>query len=259
MSLIENTLFGIVNKIEIAIARIKAYEPPEGYYLAFSGGKDSCTILQLARMANVKYDAHYNATTIDPPELFRFVKYRHPEVSIDVPPKSFFKVMLDQGIAGMPPTRKIRWCCQEFKEKYGTGRLLLTGIRWAESNKRKKRNMYEVCNKDHTKFYLHPIIDWEEEDVWEFIRLRNLPYCSLYDEGYNRIGCIMCPQSGIKQKLRDAKRWPQNVRQMKRAMTIILKNHPGHTWKNADEYFNWWINEPEMPDERQECLIFEDQ
>lgn len=257
--LIENTLFGVVDKIDMAIRRIKDFEPPEGYYLAFSGGKDSCCILQLAKEAGVKFDAHYNATTIDPPELFRFIKYQCPDVKIEIPEKSFFKVMTNRGHPGMPPTRKIRWCCEVFKERHGAGRTLMTGIRWAESNNRKKRRMYEVCKKDKTKFYLHPIIDWSYNDVWEYIRLRNLPYCSLYDEGYKRIGCIMCPQSGIAQKLKDAKRWPRNVRQMKKAMTIILQQHPEYTWRNADEYFDWWINEPEKPDERQECLMFEDQ
>lgn len=61
-------------KVETAIERIKTFEPPEGYFLAFSGGKDSVVIKALADMAGVKYDAHYNITSVDPPELVRFVK-----------------------------------------------------------------------------------------------------------------------------------------------------------------------------------------
>ena len=57
------------NKIEVAIDRIKHFEPSEGYYLAFSGGKDSIVCKELLNMAGVKYDAHYNHTTVDPPEL----------------------------------------------------------------------------------------------------------------------------------------------------------------------------------------------
>ena len=57
------------SKIEVAIERFRTFEPNEGYYIAFSGGKDSVVIKALADMAGVKYDAHYNVTSVDPPEL----------------------------------------------------------------------------------------------------------------------------------------------------------------------------------------------
>ena len=57
-----------------AIDRLQTFEPPEGYYLAFSGGKDSQTIYHLAQEAGVKFDAHYNVTGIDPPELVYFIR-----------------------------------------------------------------------------------------------------------------------------------------------------------------------------------------
>lgn len=70
--------------VEVAIERLKAFEPKEGYYLAFSGGKDSVTVKALADMAGVKYDAHYNVTSVDPPELVRFVQ-SFPDVKFDFP------------------------------------------------------------------------------------------------------------------------------------------------------------------------------
>ena len=52
-----------------AIAYLREHEPPEGYYVGFSGGKDSICTLELCRMAGVKHEAFYSCTRIDPPEI----------------------------------------------------------------------------------------------------------------------------------------------------------------------------------------------
>ena len=61
-------------KILEAVQILKEYEPLEGYYVAFSGGKDSLCIYYLTKIAGVKADYHYNMTTVDPPELMQFIK-----------------------------------------------------------------------------------------------------------------------------------------------------------------------------------------
>lgn len=81
----EQTLFREIDKVDLAIRRIKLHEPPEGYYVAFSGGKDSCVILDLVKRAGVKFDAHINLTTVDPPEVIRFVRQQYPEVTMEKP------------------------------------------------------------------------------------------------------------------------------------------------------------------------------
>lgn len=80
----------LVSKVDMAMERMKAFEPKEGYYLAFSGGKDSCVLKALADMSGVKYDAHYNLTSVDPPELVRFIRQHHPDVKFDVPHKLIY-------------------------------------------------------------------------------------------------------------------------------------------------------------------------
>ena len=92
--LIENTLFGTVDKVQTAIERIQQFEPKDGYFLAFSGGKDSITIYRLAQLAGVKFDAHYNVTTVDPPELVKFIKTCYPTVSRDRPEMTMFQYIL---------------------------------------------------------------------------------------------------------------------------------------------------------------------
>lgn len=252
----EITFFGEVDKVKIAIDRLKQFEPEEGYYLAFSGGKDSVTIKALADMAGVKYEAHYNLTTVDPPELVRFIKDKHPDVIIDKPEKTMWQLIVENGT---PPTRLMRYCCRVLKEGGGAGRRVLTGVRWAESNQRKGRRMVEVCMKDDTKTFLHPIIDWTDAEVWEFIKGYKVPYCELYDQGYKRLGCIMCPMKGTRGMLRDAEQYPKYYQAYMRAfarMVVALKERGREIqYKTAEDVMHWWIYNPPKQDPDQTTMF----
>ena len=76
-----------------------------GYFLGFSGGKDSVVIKELARMSGVKFTAHYSETTIDPPELTRFIRSQHPDVEWIRPGRSFFRAFVETHGC---PTRRCR-------------------------------------------------------------------------------------------------------------------------------------------------------
>lgn len=137
-------------KVQKSIERIKAFQPKnEPYYLAFSGGKDSVVCKALLDMANVPYEGVYRVTSVDPPELVRFIKDKHPDVKREVP--RYSQSVRDQKLRGKPitmwnlipkekypPTRISRYCCRSLKESGGDGRITVTGVRWAESVKRKK-------------------------------------------------------------------------------------------------------------------------
>ncbi len=130
----------IRTKVETAIKRLQSFEPPDGYFVAFSGGKDSQCIYHLCQMAGVKFDAHYNVTSVDPPELVQFVKHQYPDVVFDIPRYADGTRITMWNLIpkeGMPPIRVQRYCCQELKECNGEGRVVVTGVRWAESARRK--------------------------------------------------------------------------------------------------------------------------
>jgi phosphoadenosine phosphosulfate reductase len=144
-----------LQNLQIAFPKIKE----EGYFLAFSGGKDSVVIKALADMAGVKYDAHYHVTSVDPPELVRFIKSEYPDVAIDKPrypddysveelrgkQKTMWNLIAHKN---MPPTRLARYCCAHLKEEGGMGRIVITGVRWAESNNRKEnQGLYTIYGK----------------------------------------------------------------------------------------------------------------
>lgn len=240
MPLQEMTLFGAVDKVAVAIERLKAFEPPEGYYLAFSGGKDSQVIYDLAMRAGVCFDAHYSLTTVDPPELVKFIREEYPTVTIEKPPRTMWELIVHYR---MLPTRVMRYCCRELKERGGTGRLVITGVRWAESSRRRQRAMTESCVRNGTKRYLHPIIDWTEDDVWEYHRNYISRHCRLYDEGWRRIGCILCPMSTEIE--RDMARWPKIAaayrRAIERAWKLRVERGDSLSFRSADELWYWWI------------------
>lgn len=114
MSLQEHTLFGVIDKVQKAVDRLKTFEPPDGYFLAFSGGKDSQCIYHLAKEADVKFEAHFHMTSVDPPEVISFVRESYPDVIMDRPPESMWRLIERKKI---PPTRKIRYCCGVYYRK----------------------------------------------------------------------------------------------------------------------------------------------
>lgn len=259
-----------LDKVQVAIKRLQLFEPPDGYYVAFSGGKDSCVIKTLADMAGVKYDAHYNHTSVDPPELIYFIREHHPDVKIEYPryPDGTRVTMWNLiPKKKMPPTRLVRYCCEFLKESGGEGRFVVTGVRWAESSKRRSRSGLELSNGTKTgkrikidpdnpnneelarycptkgKHILNPIIDWLDEDVWEFIRKYNVPYCKLYDQGYTRLGCIGCPMS--TKNAEELEKYPKFKRNYLRAFEkmLIELEKLGKTagWQTPEDVMNWWL------------------
>lgn len=255
-------LFTGQDKAEISIQRLRDFEPKEGYYVAFSGGKDSVVLLDIVKRSGVKFDAHYNITGIDPPELYYFIRDNFPEVQRHRPDTTIWKLIVKKM---MPPTRIVRYCCAELKERGGKGRRVVTGIRWAESNRRGKRSVVEECFRDKHRIYVHPIIDWTDEDVWEYIKSRGIAYCSLYDEGFKRLGCIGCPMAG-DMRIKEFERWPAYEKKYRKAFDIAAplnikrlgdKYINGPRWKNGEEMFDWWMQDKHQKKRADQTIMFE--
>ena len=121
-----------------SIAFLRDNEPPEGFFVGFSGGKDSIVTLELCRMAGVKHEAFYSCTRIDPPEVVRFIRQHYPEVTWLYP-----KMTMWDGIKKKcPPLRTARWCCDVLKKEPARDHPLkhrIMGIRAEESVRRASR------------------------------------------------------------------------------------------------------------------------
>jgi len=231
-----------MDKIDRAIERIKTFEPEDGYHGAFSGGKDSVVLLDLVTLAGVKVDWHFNKTTVDPPEVVNFIRSEFPQVAIDQPDITMWKLIVKKIF---PPTRRIRYCCEYLKERGGKGRHVLTGIRAEESARRAKRQMVEHCYRHVGKVFVNPIIDFTEADVWKYTAIRGLPVCSLYGR-QKRIGCVGCPMAGVKQRKADFERYPGYYKAYLRAFENMLEERERKgketSWKSAEEVMAWWLS-----------------
>ena len=249
------------------------YDSENGYYLAFSGGKDSQALYHVAKLAGVRFQAHMNFTSVDPPQVIRFVRRQYPDVITHAPQKSIYQLAVDRGIL---PSKRIRWCCADLKETAGAGKVTLIGIRKAESARRAKRHEVEVSSKKFSgsleefgewqaqelekreaklirkmkregkkvnedefslkkdnevrcingkdSILVSPIFEWSEQDVWYFLNeVVKVPHCELYDMGYTRIGCILCPMSQYKQKIREMQDYPHVKRNWIKAIKAIRR------------------------------------
>ena len=228
------------NKVEVAIGLIQAFEPRIGYYLANSGGKDSAVVGHLALRAKVKADSHYCVSPIDPPQIHKHLREYYPDTQWDFHARGFWKLVIKKGL----PMRQARWCCQYIKEAGGKDRVIILGNRREEGIIRKHQKCFEQDRK-HNKFFVRPILDWTEGEVWEYIRENNIPYCGLYDKGFHRLGCVLCPFS------RDIKReelyFPKITKLWKLACNHIVENaiasgrERKHNFQTGQELYDWWV------------------
>lgn len=282
----------LAEKVKVAIKYLRGMEGAageDGYYVCYSGGKDSDTIRALCELAGVKYELHHNHTTADAPETVYHVRSIQ-DVIIHYPKLTMWQLIV---LKGFPPTRLTRYCCEYLKEHGGEGRFKVMGVRKAESPKRAERydlisviggkqeaikvmaekldcayrvtkdgiamhgddcatrDLVEACyRKSAAHTSLNPIVDWSDNDVWEFLRYYNVTTNPLYEEGACRVGCIGCPLSGGKQMKREFTRFPKYrqiyVQAFDRMIEISKekgKFRDDGTWQTGEDVMRWWCGD----------------
>lgn len=281
------------DKVDIAIRRLQEaaemsqtlYEQP--LVITYSGGKDSDTILKLAQIAKIQFEVLHSHTTADAPETVYHVRNKFRELELaGVKCDIDYHVQADGTRVTMwnliprkliPPTRMMRYCCSELKEGGGKDRFIATGVRWAESAARKIRGSLEVITprKDRSLFLsgdndedrrlfescqmkgkrvVNPIIDWSTEDVLDFCEAEKVNLCTLYAEGWHRVGCVGCPMAGKKRYMEFA-RYPtykkayiaafgRMIEERKRRGT---KGNSALGFETGVDVFHWWMEDGILP------------
>ena len=254
-------------KIEKSIAIIRKSEnlalslqPDLGIFLAFSGGKDSACVLELAKMAGVKFKAFYSVTGIDSPMNIKYIRQYFPDVEFIHPKKNYLQLVEKKGL----PMIQTRFCCERLKERIGAGTVMLDGVRAEESRKRAKyvevmvrsrrkeniekgrnRTIEEIeaashrCIRGRDRVDVHPILEWTEEDVWQFLKDRKIPINPCYQKT-GRVGCMYCPFASKRQLEMYEEEYPLYFKRLMLALERFWEKKQIKGIKDADDYYKWW-------------------
>lgn len=279
-----------MDKEQKAIERLKlAAEMSETYYgkpliVTTSGGKDSDVCIALALAAGIDFEVQHNHTTADAPEtvyhvrdMFRQLEAKGIKCTVNWPTYKGAPVTMWSLIPQklMPPARVARYCCSILKEGGGKGRMITTGVRWAESvSRRNKRGIYEgmphdiskkvIINNDNddarrifescklqAKRICNPIVDWTDRDVWDYIESEKIPVNPLYRCGFHRVGCIGCPLAGKRGRELEFARYPTYQRAYIRAFDRMVEERQNRglpcDWQTGKDVFHWWMEDGVLP------------
>lgn len=271
---------------QTAIIRLQeAARMSEEYYeapllLTDSGGKDSSVVKALAERAGIKYEVIHSHTTADAPETVMFVRAEFSRLEekgvkciVNYPYYKGQRVTMWSLIPqkGFPPARIQRYCCAVLKETAGDGRYIATGVRWAESARRKKtRGIYETAHKapskriiltndndDRRKLFetcmqrrsaiCNPIIDWTDTDVWDYILSEHIPVNPLYQCGYSRVGCIGCPIAGLRMRRKEFADYPKYreayIRAFDQMLRVLAAKGKETHWQTGMDVYHWWMED----------------
>lgn len=261
---------------------LRLFEKP--LVITYSGGKDSDVMLHLAEKSGIPFEALHSLTTADAPETvrhvydtFRRLEEKGVKCTVDkhVQPDGSRVTMwnlIQKKL--MPPTRLMRYCCDALKEGGGKDRLIATGVRWAESTARKRRGGLEVLtSKPQNKLILsndndenrrlfetcqlkgkrvvNPIVDWQTEDIWDYVGAEKIPMNPLYCEGFCRVGCIGCPMES-KTRIIEFARYPKIktawIRSFDKMLIIrIERGMEAYSWHSGVDVFHWWMEDGILP------------
>ena len=253
------------------------YEMP--LMITYSGGKDSDVIAELAirHLPHDDFEIVNSHTTADAPETVYYIRRRFAEwegkgvrCRIEHPTYKGKRTSMWDLIPQnhMPPIRTIRYCCAVLKETSGKGRMIATGVRWEESIKRRNRGIYEAltssgkgkiilmndnddrqllesCTRQN-KRVVNPIIDWEETEVWDYLRDVDCNGNPLYQCGFKRVGCIGCPMAGGRTQIHEFSMYPK-YRQMyvhafDRMIEVRKSRGKEAKWESGEDVMDWWTN-----------------
>ena len=219
------------------------------FHVAFSGGKDSCVLLDLVKKALPKgsFVVVFGDTGMEFPDTYEAIKKTKQQCAEDEIPfyiaKSHLNPKESWELFG-PPSRVLRWCCsvhkitpQTLKLREITGKddytgLAFVGVRAQESATRAEYDYFNDGKKIKGQFSHNSILEWTSAEVWLYTYANNVTLNEAYKKGSARVGCICCPMGGGKSGYVEY----ENYTDIVSGYFEMIKHSNGRLNANVDEY-----------------------
>lgn len=198
------------------------------FYVAFSGGKDSVVALDIVQRAlpHNEFKVVFGNTDMEFPtttELVQKLSRKCSDEGIEFLEAASNMTSKESWNIFGPPARKVRWCCTVHKtapvinmlsDKFANGKLrcvMITGVRGDESVSRSGYDEMSMGKKMAGQYSFHPILEWSSAEIYLYIYSQALLLNEAYKYGFNRVGCIMCPNSSEKHEYIKRQCFPELV------------------------------------------------
>lgn len=226
-----------------AILRVIERNPKLPLSVSFSGGKDSLVCLGLARkLTDIDFKIVFLNTGLEFPETLQYIEevisqYNYDDrfCRMDIPTEKFWQNVEKYG----PPGKDYRYCCKILKigpindliEKcIGQKTLSLIGQRAYESRARAESKTLWSNPWIPNQLNFTPIQKWTALHVWLYIFKEQLHYNPLYERGFARIGCWLCPASN-------------------QGTFELIKEVSPNLWSEWNNFLESWRNKNDLPKE----------
>jgi len=149
-------------------------------------------------------------------DLIAALRERYPGLNLEVlepDPGQVSRLVATKGLDLMKESVENRLlCCNVRKVQPLTKHLdgldaWVTGLRRDQWATRTNIRKVEIDHDHGAIVKLNPLAEWTEEEVWDYVRERDVPYHSLYDRGYRSIGCAPCTRAIADDEPSRAGRW----------------------------------------------------
>ncbi|MCB9812843.1 MAG: phosphoadenosine phosphosulfate reductase family protein [Pseudomonadales bacterium] len=162
--------------------------------IAWTGGKDSTVILHIVREmfdGKVPFKLMFNDSTLEFPEIYDFIRKYEKEWDLDLlwikhlPEDLKIYETSSNKEEQMEILRIAKINALNFALKEYDLKAFMSGIRWDEHEARSDEKAF---SKRSSHMRVHPILQFTVDDIWNYIRMFNVPYVDLYDKGYKSLG-----------------------------------------------------------------------
>lgn len=244
--------------------------------VGFSGGKDSQVVYDLCKRSGIEFKAYFNHA-FESCTTMNFIREHYPDVIWRRQVKEGFFQNIWTNHNGILPTVEFAYCCADYKHNAKqVDACSIVGVRRAESKARANRKTFEVKNKTMIKknkalfteyftenctgsgspsiIQLKPIVDWSDEEVWNYIKKYNLPINPEYATA-KRVGCVICPKANIERNCNALVRYPKLIDAIIKArenanrsdMDWIVTSDKVDLTSDKVEYVLRWLNHSFRP------------